>query len=76
MPTKTPYTPEEVECITAKYDAELMAKSIITLTEDRPADYAQLEMSMVGCDLLGNGKIGVKIDVYDKCLEGELKAVY
>ena len=63
VPTE-PVTPEELECVTAKYDASLMTKTILSLTKTTPLDYESIYKSMVECEIMGSGKIGVKLNIY------------
>ena len=71
-----PKSPEEIECVSAKYDANLMSKTILSLTKSTPLDFESIQNHLVECELLGNGKIGVKLNIYHKCLEANFAHIY
>lgn len=55
VPPTEPVTPEEFECVTAKYDASLMTQTILTLTKTTPLEWGAVYASMVECEILGKG---------------------
>ena len=71
-----PKAPEEIECVSAQYDANLMSQTIMNLTKTHPLNYQDMYAHMAECELLGNGKIGVKLNIYHKCLEANFATIY
>ena len=74
-----PEVPEEpchIECVSAGYDAKMMAKAVANITKMTPED-PDIVMGRLGeCEIIGEKSVFVKMTVYDACLEGEFKAYY
>ena len=73
---EVPKEPCEIECLSASYDAQMMAKAVAKITKYTPED-PDIVMGRLGeCEIIGEKSVFVKLTVYDACLEGEFRAYY
>jgi hypothetical protein len=71
-----PITAPEVECGTAKVEAQLMAQAVAKLSGDAPKDPLAIMNALALCEVISTETTTIRTNIYEMCLGDEFKEFY